>query len=164
MKAFSPVFIVIKIMSNKKTFSKMSTNFKLAFLFCFVRNIKLDFKPLFCQVIFYVPILYSVHFITATIDAARLGGEYSDRHLWNRAVVKLWLDVSESNRGSRTMSREPPWRTRAVVPSPARDFLSSLRPLKMNPEKFCLSWNDFEKNIGIAFRELRESKVQKTIS
>jgi len=31
---------------------------------------------------------------------------------------------------------------------------------EMNPEKFCLSWNDFEKNIGSAFRELRESKVR----
>lgn len=29
---------------------------------------------------------------------------------------------------------------------------------RMKPEKFCLSWNDFEKNIGVAFRELREAK------
>ena len=25
-------------------------------------------------------------------------------------------------------------------------------------EKFCLRWNDFENNIGIAFRELRDDK------
>ena len=25
-------------------------------------------------------------------------------------------------------------------------------------EKFCLKWNDFEANIGVAFRELREDK------
>ena len=25
-------------------------------------------------------------------------------------------------------------------------------------EKFCLKWNDFEANIGVAFRELRDDK------
>ena len=29
--------------------------------------------------------------------------------------------------------------------------------VKMAAEKFCLKWNEFESNIGIAFRELRES-------
>merc|ERR1712086_1006179 len=29
---------------------------------------------------------------------------------------------------------------------------------KMGTEKFCLRWNDFESNISVAFRELREEK------
>ena len=29
---------------------------------------------------------------------------------------------------------------------------------KMGSEKFCLSWTDFESNISVAFRELREEK------
>ena len=29
---------------------------------------------------------------------------------------------------------------------------------KMAAEKFCLKWNDFEKNISVTFRELREDK------
>merc|ERR1712004_734418 len=29
---------------------------------------------------------------------------------------------------------------------------------KMASEKFCLRWNDFESNISVAFRELREEK------
>lgn len=28
----------------------------------------------------------------------------------------------------------------------------------MGAEKFCLRWNDFESNISVAFRELREDK------
>jgi len=28
----------------------------------------------------------------------------------------------------------------------------------MASEKFCLRWNDFESNISVAFRELREEK------
>ena len=28
----------------------------------------------------------------------------------------------------------------------------------MANEKFCLRWTDFESNIGVAFRELREEK------
>ena len=28
----------------------------------------------------------------------------------------------------------------------------------MANEKFCLRWNDFESNIGVAFRELREDQ------
>merc|ERR1712106_118743 len=32
------------------------------------------------------------------------------------------------------------------------------RQLKMSAEKFCLRWNDFETNISVAFRELREEK------
>jgi hypothetical protein len=28
----------------------------------------------------------------------------------------------------------------------------------MGSEKFCLRWNDFEKNISTAFRELRDDK------
>lgn len=32
------------------------------------------------------------------------------------------------------------------------------RPTKMGSEKFCLRWNDFEKNISTAFRELRDDK------
>ena len=32
------------------------------------------------------------------------------------------------------------------------------RYLKMANEKFCLRWTDFESNIGVAFRELREEK------
>merc|ERR1712217_766978 len=30
--------------------------------------------------------------------------------------------------------------------------------IKMGSEKFCLSWNDFESNISLSFRELREEK------
>merc|ERR1712154_668082 len=30
--------------------------------------------------------------------------------------------------------------------------------IKMGSEKFCLRWNDFESNISIAFRELRDDK------
>jgi len=30
--------------------------------------------------------------------------------------------------------------------------------LKMSSDKFCLRWNDFESNISVAFRELREDK------
>ena len=28
----------------------------------------------------------------------------------------------------------------------------------MSSDKFCLRWNDFESNISVAFRELREDK------
>ena len=28
----------------------------------------------------------------------------------------------------------------------------------VSAEKFCLRWNDFESNINVAFRELREDK------
>lgn len=28
----------------------------------------------------------------------------------------------------------------------------------MGPEKFCLSWNDYESNLGVAFRDLREER------
>ena len=28
----------------------------------------------------------------------------------------------------------------------------------MNSDKFCLKWNDFESNLSVAFRELREEK------
>ena len=28
----------------------------------------------------------------------------------------------------------------------------------MGSEKFCLKWNDFENNISVAFRELRDDK------
>jgi len=31
-------------------------------------------------------------------------------------------------------------------------------PVKMSSEKFCLRWNDFESNISVAFRELRDDK------
>ena len=30
--------------------------------------------------------------------------------------------------------------------------------MKMTSEKFCLQWNEFESNISIAFRELRDDK------
>merc|ERR1712106_832630 len=32
------------------------------------------------------------------------------------------------------------------------------RQLKMSAEKFCLRWNDFETNISVAFKEIREEK------
>merc|ERR1712183_696896 len=32
------------------------------------------------------------------------------------------------------------------------------RKVKMGSEKFCLRWNDFESNISVAFRELRDDK------
>ena len=28
----------------------------------------------------------------------------------------------------------------------------------MATEKFCLTWNDYESNLGVAFRDLREEK------
>ena len=34
----------------------------------------------------------------------------------------------------------------------------SIQYFKMAHEKFCLRWNDFESNIGVAFRELREDQ------
>ena len=37
-------------------------------------------------------------------------------------------------------------------------MIRSLNLLKMNNEKFCLRWNDFENNISSAFRELRDDK------
>ena len=33
-----------------------------------------------------------------------------------------------------------------------------MKNISMASEKFCLKWNDFESNISVAFRELREDK------
>ena len=33
-----------------------------------------------------------------------------------------------------------------------------INPIKMGTEKFCLKWNDFESNISLAFREIRDEK------
>ena len=39
-----------------------------------------------------------------------------------------------------------------------RELGVSIQYFNMANEKFCLRWNDFESNIGVAFRELREDQ------
>merc|ERR1711934_861096 len=43
-------------------------------------------------------------------------------------------------------------------PQPVNRSCSQDLVTKMSSEKFCLRWNDFETNISVAFRELREDK------
>jgi len=38
------------------------------------------------------------------------------------------------------------------------NFIKGRRKVKMTSEKFCLKWNDFETNVSVAFRELRDER------